>query len=366
MKNSNAFFYVILLLLCLFSTVSIANEPTTIPWPVGSTEAMMNSTKTLMNSYGDPQNNWYSGSFHGGLDFDAWTEPPLGTTLVRCVHGANEPDPPSVIITYLNDPSFTDGSLQYVVVTTAGTDSTNFDEYGWCYEHLVNPAWTTTPDGDGWQKWEQIGEGDLISCMHEEPDTRHTHFKWADWGFSNWCYVNPLDYLTPAPTDTNFTWTFNPSGYTPAFEYFFLKDTLPLLGWPNDPADVQAITLDQNNLSGDVDVFFGFGLSGVGQTTTPECGRNDLTAERIEWNIQRSTMSGLQLLVNKYLVNFNCPLNNEENEKVWQLYFKWDMDELRSMFTYIPSGLDHEGLVVCLSNCGDMQGWEGLGIDTHG
>jgi hypothetical protein len=199
--------------------------------------------------------------------------------------------------------------------------------------------------------------------MNPYVSTIHTHFNWCDWDNSNACYVNPLDYLTPSATGTNYTWTFNPSGYTPAFEYFFLEDCLPS-SWPNDPADVQAITLDPNNLSGDVDAFFGFGLSGVGQTTTPECGRNDLTAERIEWNIKRSTVSGLQLLVNKYLVNFNCPLNNEENEKVWQLYFKWDMDDLRSMFTYIPSGLDHEGLVVCLSNCGNAQGRENLGIDN--
>ena len=153
MKNNKTLLKAILFLICFFSTVSNANEPTTIPWPVGSTEAMMDSSKTLMNSYGDPQNSWYSGSFHCGLDFDAWTEPPLGTTLVRCVHGVNEPDPPSVIITYLNAPSFTDGSLQYVVVTTAGTDSINFDEYGWGYEHLFNTAYY------GWKLREQICGG---------------------------------------------------------------------------------------------------------------------------------------------------------------------------------------------------------------
>ncbi|MCD4775141.1 MAG: hypothetical protein K8S15_03720 [Candidatus Aegiribacteria sp.] len=36
----------------------------------------MNNTKTLMNSYGDPQNNWSLGIFHCGIDIDSWTETP--------------------------------------------------------------------------------------------------------------------------------------------------------------------------------------------------------------------------------------------------------------------------------------------------
>ncbi|OPX31882.1 MAG: hypothetical protein B1H09_01785, partial [Gemmatimonadaceae bacterium 4484_173] len=354
MKHNNTFLNAILFLICFISTVSNANEPTMIPWPVGTTAVMMDSTKTLMNSYGDPQNNWYSGLFHGGIDIDSHTESPICSD-VRCVID-------NAVISYWFESELPDPSdpHEWVVVTTPGTGEFVHEDFGWTYEHLNDPR----PDPPyGWHLWDPISRGDTISSMNPHVQTIHTHFAWTDWDFSNWCYVNPLDYLTPAPTGTNFTWTFNPSGYAPAFEYFFLENTVPF-GWPNDPADVQAITLDQNNLSGDVDVFFGFGLSGVGQTTTPECGRNDLAAERIEWNIQRSTVSGLQLLVNKYLVNFNCPLNNEENEKVWQLYFKWDMDDLRDMFTYIPSGLDHEGLVVCLSNCGNAQGWENLGIDN--
>ncbi len=95
----------ILAICLLLSAVnsSLANDPTSVPWPVGSTEAAMNSTKTLMNSYGDPQNDWSLGRFHCGLDFDSMTEPPLGTTQVRCVHGDQEPSPSSVVISDIYD-----------------------------------------------------------------------------------------------------------------------------------------------------------------------------------------------------------------------------------------------------------------------
>ncbi len=343
-------------LLSFMVTSSFANEPNTIPWPVGSTEAMMNSTKTLMNSYGDPQNSWSSGSFHCGIDLDSWTEPPLGTTLVRCVHGAKEPAPCTVIMSHGPDLDFTSGRMQYSVVTTEGTGEFNHEDFGWCYEHLTNPEWTVTPDNNGWQLWEQIGEGELIASMHSDPNPYHTHFKWADWNFTNWCYVNPLDYLTPSATGLNYTWTFNPSGYTNTFESFFLDQAVPG-EWPENPGAVNM--RDENDLNGAIDVFFGFGLSGVGQTTTAQCGRNDLAPEKIKWNIQQVTVSGLELLVEKFLVNFNCPLNNQFNEKVQQLYFKFDLDE---MYSY-TSG-EHEGLIVCLSNCGDMQDFDNIGIDN--
>ena len=58
MRKISILIIISLSLFSLMVTSSFANEPNTIPWPVGSTEAIMNSTKTLMNSYGDPQNDW--------------------------------------------------------------------------------------------------------------------------------------------------------------------------------------------------------------------------------------------------------------------------------------------------------------------
>lgn len=361
MKVTNALIMPFLLL-----TSAFANDPASIPWPVGSTPAMMNSTKTLMNSYGDPQNAWGDG-FHCGVDFDVWTEPPLGTTLVWCVHG--ETGSPVVISRRLQD--YWRGYYEWTVITTEGTDSLNHEDFGWCYEHLTNPVYLVTPENSddgvpGWQTWEEINVGEQIASMNPDVETQHTHFKWTTWNFDDWCYVNPPDYLTPSASGSNYTWTFNPSGYTPAFELFFGEQRIPE-AWPASPTLVLEdpdFLKDENNLSGSVDVFLGYGLSGVGQTTMPECGRNDLAAERIFWKIRKDTVSGFQDVISKWLVNFDCPLTYQDTETCKLLYFKWDLDQLNNIFTYIPDGLDHEGLIVCLTNCGDDEGWDNLGIEN--
>lgn len=140
----------ILVVLFLLLTSAFANDPTSIPWPVGSTAAMMNSTKTLMNSYGDPQNAWGEG-FHCGVDIDAWTESPLGTTFVRCVHG--ETGSP-VVISEIRQ-SYWDGHYEWTVVTTLGTDEYNHEDYGWSYAHLLNPGDLDIPENsdDGIPGW---------------------------------------------------------------------------------------------------------------------------------------------------------------------------------------------------------------------
>ncbi|MCD4776339.1 MAG: hypothetical protein K8S15_09860, partial [Candidatus Aegiribacteria sp.] len=353
MTVPNTYCEVILSFLILAApTIVNANNPTPIPWPVGSSENQMDSTKTLMNSYGDPQNDWSLGMFHAGVDFDSHTESPPCYD-VRCVID-------DAVISHWYGTPFQPDTLpwQWVVVTTEGTDSLNHEEFGWSYGHLSDPR--VPPHY--WNLWDPISKGDLITTMNPYVQTIHTHFKWTTWDHDNTCYVNPLDYLTPSPIQgSGFTWTFNPKGYTPSFEYFFLADTLTCL-WPIDPDDVPGIMLDENDLSDNVDVFFGFGLQGEGQSTTPACGRNDLAPERIKWDMIRETTSEDDTLETNFVVNFDCLLSSQgQNEKVWQLYFRHDLDD---MCSYIPDSLSHEGLIVCLTNCGDMQGWDNLGIDN--
>jgi len=75
---------ILLAVLFIVSTVSVADDPTYgIPWPVGSL-ASMNETKPLMNGYGDRCNGW--DKFHTGIDIDCFTEPDSGYK-VRCVEG---------------------------------------------------------------------------------------------------------------------------------------------------------------------------------------------------------------------------------------------------------------------------------------
>ncbi|PIE52421.1 hypothetical protein CSA37_06445 [Candidatus Fermentibacteria bacterium] len=328
--------------LAALASVAGANTPTDIPWPVGSTVPLMNYTKTLLNSYGDPQNNWELKRFHCGIDIDSHTEDPI-CTAVRCV--INNATISHWFSTPLGKPY-----LEWNVVTTEG-DSICHEDYGWVYEHLNDPR-----DIHGERPWVQVNEGDTIQTMNPYVQTVHTHLKWTTWDFNDTCYVNPLDYLMPRASGSTFTWTFNPSGYANAYEFFFLEQCEPA-SWPDSP-DLLNI-LDPENLCGPIDAFVGFGLSGVGQSTTPNSGTNDLAAERIEWCIQFLSTSGPELVEQKYLVNFDCPLSYNPDDRVQQLYFKFDYDD---MFSYTTG--NYEGLVVCITNCGDMQGWENLGISN--
>lgn len=56
-----------------FSSILGANDPTVVPWPVGYSLDDMKKTKTLMNSYGDPNGSWADRQFHCGIDIDSHT-----------------------------------------------------------------------------------------------------------------------------------------------------------------------------------------------------------------------------------------------------------------------------------------------------
>lgn len=104
-------------------------------------------------------------------------------------------------------------------------------------------------------------------------------------------------------------------------------------------------------------MFFGFSLRGEGENTTPDCGRDDLAPERIKWDMIRETTSEDETIETNYVVNFNCQLSDQEDDRVRQLYFR---HQLGAVFPEV----DGDGLIICLTNCGDMQGWDNLGIDN--
>ncbi|MCD4849087.1 MAG: M23 family metallopeptidase, partial [Candidatus Aegiribacteria sp.] len=329
-----------------------ANDPTVVPWPVGSTLGEMNQTKTIMNSYGDPNGSWANQFFHCGIDID---EQSASCDEVRCVHG-NEALGEFVVVSKRLE-GFSKGYSQWVVVTTEGTDSLNHEDYGWCYQHLFSPYPPI---------WDTVSVGDLIAVMHPQVAVPHVHFKWTTWDYNEWCYVNPLNYLDTAPNQgDHFDWIFNPDGYPNDFESFFLIDDIPD-NWSDDPNVVFNDTLDRSALGldvvpyvADVDLFFGFSLLGRGDNTHPDWERNDLAPERIQWNIIRETSSRDITLTENYVVNFDCPLSWNSHDISILHYFRLDLDELYSHITG-----EYEGLITCLTNCGDMQGWENLGIDN--
>lgn len=232
----------ILIIIALLLTVPAAfsNDPTMVPWPVGTSPEMIDFTKTLMNSYGDP-NTWLTGTFHSGIDID-WQTEPYGGAVRSVIDG---------VISYIDD-DYSAGYEQWLLVTTEGTSEFDHEDYGWWYKHLVDP----TEEPYGWVFWEDIHPGDLIAPMTGLVSTPHVHFMWS-WfegpdpakGPWNWCYVNPLDYLDPAPMQgIHFNWIFNPNNNDPAFQSFFLEDVDPI-SWPYNAGDVGSIMKDEYDLT---------------------------------------------------------------------------------------------------------------------
>lgn len=119
MRMRRSWLIAMLITISLFSILN-ANDPTVVPWPVGYDLDDMEITKTLMNSYGDPNRS----IFHTGIDIQYET---TGCDQVRCVYGYEEvsaPDEPVVIITDIYE-DFKDGFSQFSVVTTEGTEEFN-------------------------------------------------------------------------------------------------------------------------------------------------------------------------------------------------------------------------------------------------
>ena len=56
------YYSIIVVLLLLSASLSLANSPSMIPWPVGSSDSVMSEQKTLMASYGEFTNTW--GNYH--------------------------------------------------------------------------------------------------------------------------------------------------------------------------------------------------------------------------------------------------------------------------------------------------------------
>ncbi len=112
--------------LSMFSaSIIYANDPTIVPWPVGTDQ---NATKTLLNSYGEP-NTWIDGRFHAGIDIDSQTETGGNGDEIRSVIDGVISDIREVAVGM---------DLQYVVITTVGTGIDDHEDYGWWYEHLMS------------------------------------------------------------------------------------------------------------------------------------------------------------------------------------------------------------------------------------
>lgn len=315
----------------LLTKASFANNPTAIPWPVGSTPAQMEFAKTLMNSYGDPCNDW--GTFHAGIDIDENTEATNGDCVRSVINGYVQRFLPN-----------TGGGYGIVISPTMESDN------GWVYGHLCDPRLPNPEKPAGWEIGDQISTGAFIQLM--DPNfTVHVHFSWVDVWNVGISLANPLDYLVPEPEGSSY-WQFSPEALIPEFKFLILPEKWAY-EWPTwwqNESEVAEDSIPRDFISGDVDVFFGVTLQGeaMGQVTS-----TGLAPERVYWELIREQVPEPVTLSQNYVYNFDCPLDkdDETSEKV---FFNRLMTNL----------LNTDASMICLTNCGSEQGWEDLGIEN--
>ncbi|MCK5133024.1 MAG: VCBS repeat-containing protein [Candidatus Sabulitectum sp.] len=333
------YFSILIVLLLLSASLSQANSPSMIPWPVGSDTTAMKQAKTLMSSYGEFTNGW--GDYHRGIDIDENTEAVNGD-YVRCVE---------------------DGFVRRKIPTSDGWDiviaPTMSSDNGWIYGHLESLD-QANPDGKVWYLGEEISKGDLIQVM--DPDLigpNHLHFAWGEVWDIGIGLANPLDYFGSVPSgeveepEGSDYWQFNPEEYPTAYKFLILPENLSSNwdGW--SISEVEALSKPSNFIDGNVDLFFGVTLQGVGMGSVPEDSTN-CNPERVFWELVRDEVSGPNILSQNYVVNFDCTLSYDD-EEAGMFYFRhrmWDMFG------------GNRAPLMCLTNCGDAQGWENLGIDN--
>jgi hypothetical protein len=140
----------VILLICIVAVTAVsvqANDPTEVPWPVGSTLGEMNETKTLMNGYGDRNNGW--DEFHGGIDIDNTTGF-FDCKEVRCVD-----DGYATIVEEIPIPG-TQDETQWIVIIC--DELGGAVENGWSYAHFTQPSFP---------QLQYVAEGQLIGYMHD-------------------------------------------------------------------------------------------------------------------------------------------------------------------------------------------------------
>jgi len=230
----------------LFLFAVTAATAGTIYWPVGSA-GTQTTTRTLFNSFGNYHVGWetlmtpvYRCNFHMGIDIFPYNN----NRDVRACKGG-----------YISSITH-DINGQYVVVVV---DDTLNSTHGWSYQHLDDPAQY------GWGIKDSIAVNDKIAEMSTYPDMNHTHFSWSQYSFNSdaGSDVNPLDSLYNA-TSLNWIWNrvfeMNPVGYD---TLMFIPD-MDHLNWPDNAGSFPSLLFDRNNLSGAVDILYGYCLEAIG------------------------------------------------------------------------------------------------------
>ncbi|MEA3265456.1 MAG: FG-GAP-like repeat-containing protein, partial [Candidatus Fermentibacteria bacterium] len=325
-----------LLIVTAFPGTGFSNDPAEdTPWPIGFNAGEMNISRTLMNSYGDLNGDWTFSTFHAGIDIDATTGY-LDCDEVRCVD-----DGYATLVESIEIPG-SDGEFEYLVIICDELGGTV--QNGWSYGHLDQPPFS---------QYDPVADSAFVGTMTTHINTPHVHFMWTDWDENEWSYCNPLKYLSPSPIfEENYQWTFNPDNNNPSFNHFFLEDT-SYSAWENlTVVETQNLMLDPASLSGNVDFFFGVSLRGDGMPFGQGDGRDDLTSQKIKYDVVRELATCTEILDTRHVFDFDCVLNASPgfDSRAQMLYFRHSMEAL----------FGHEALAYCLTNCNSSDEWDGI------
>ncbi|MBD3278874.1 MAG: hypothetical protein GF388_11295 [Candidatus Aegiribacteria sp.] len=311
------------------------------PWPVGVTPAGQDSSWTIMTSYGTFHFDWEDVSnpvsfanFHFGIDIPDYPGF-AGEDTVRCVRDGYVTNMDSVAIRGRT-------SYQYhMVICDSMSDTT-----GWFYGHMDDPNFSEN---------DAVYLSDSIGVMTHLISTPHVHFMRSDsvYNHQNPGLLNPLDSLIPpASSASGFVWEFAESADT----LFFLEE-MDHLAWPQynqgHPEDVWQYQVEPGNIHDAVDLFYGYRLLGNGINPI-SLGEFPLNPHMIKWTANRYLVSDTSEVLTRYVAEFTGQIGaSADSTKYRQFYFRW------SRLNYLIPSLGN-GLISCLTNCGDTAGWNGI------
>ncbi|MCK5787226.1 MAG: VCBS repeat-containing protein [Candidatus Sabulitectum sp.] len=338
MKIKTSNLLITLTVLFAFVKVGLCNDPDpNTPWPIGFSTGEMSNSRTIMNSFGDPNGDWAFGTFHGAIDIDATTGDP-DCNQVRCVDDGWVTR--RELLSVPGMPGITGWNV--IICDEEG----GVVENGWSYGHLDVPV---VAEGTYVEEGELIGEM-IVHPSHPEY-TPHLHFLWSEWNNNVFAKGNPLQFLDALPVSgEGYEWEFNPLSHPDPFESFFL----PYMWYQNwDNLSVGGTfdaMLDPSYLSGNVDFFFGMSLRGDGMPGGQGVGRNSLAPQKVKWDVVQILSGDENIIDTKWVFDFDCWLSNLPDARDQMLYFRHFMGDMYAK----------NGLLMCLSNCIDSDGWDGI------
>lgn len=330
----------------LFTTVLIALSGISLalPWPI----APVNQTHKIDGSYGGSNIPWDDasstnplGNFHSGIDiFLTALTPPGNEEEVYAVE-------PGYITDIIENTDLGPEDENWIIIC----DTPSSSDEGWAYVHVKN-----THNLYVGYHIEDITVS-IANVYQGGSGNPHLHFQrsgptWTD--PTGLC--NPLDFLDPDLLGEE-CWNFMPQPASPEHPWCYFLVDMTTEEWESweDSANIFDDTLAANDLHGSVDIIQGFWLRTNGDIgAQPGLPEDWAVPHRIKWEcVQVGASSTDQSVFTRYLASFDGIVGAIADwEKYRQFYFRylWLND-------YFP---DSYGDMICLTNCGDATGWDGI------